>query len=290
MGRARASLRRGAMDGTVSRMGWYERWILPRVLDTACGMKAVSEQRAKIVGLARGVVLEPGIGGGLNLPFYEAGQVSKLIGVDPSIELGNRARARSAHVRFPVELHSQSAEIDAVEPGSVDTVVFTYTLCTVPDPARVLAAANRALRPGGVVLFVSMRARPTPQSRPGSVASSRSGSASPAAATSLETPRSTFVARGSRSIHSSNITRTKRRASPDFTRLGERSGRAEPSRPQLRTNVRAPRRAIWKTRSSTRCSRQAERVGRGRPRSERLERPAAEHAAMARRKARPRPP
>lgn len=134
-------------------MGWYDRWILPCVLDTACGMKAVSEQRAKIVGLARGVVLEPGIGGGLNLPFYEASEVSRLIGVDPSVELGDKARARSVDVPFPVELHSKSAELDAVEPGSVDTVVFTYTLCTVPDPATVLAAAHRALKPGGVVLF-----------------------------------------------------------------------------------------------------------------------------------------
>ncbi len=134
-------------------MGWYDRYVLPRVLDAACGMKSVGEQRAKVVGLARGVVLEPGIGGGLNLPFYQPSAVSRLIGVDPSIELGNLARQRSSSVPFPVELHSQSAELDAVAPESVDTVVFTYTLCTVPDPARVLAAAHRALKPDGIVLF-----------------------------------------------------------------------------------------------------------------------------------------
>jgi len=116
-------------------------------------MKIVGEQRAKVVGRARGVVLEPGIGSGLNLPFYKPSEVSKVIGVDPSVELGNKARERSAAVPFPVELHSQSAELDAVEPGSVDTVVLTYTLCTVPDPARVLAAAHRALKPDGVLLF-----------------------------------------------------------------------------------------------------------------------------------------
>jgi len=134
-------------------MGWYDRWILPCVLDTACGMALVGEQRAKVVGMARGVVLEPGIGGGLNLPFYRSGEISKLIGVDPSIELGNKARERSANLPFPVELHSQSAALDAVEPSSVDTVVFTYTLCTVPDPAAVLAAAWRALKPDGLLLF-----------------------------------------------------------------------------------------------------------------------------------------
>ena len=134
-------------------MSWYDRWILPRVLDAACGMKAVAEQRAKVLSLARGVVLEPGIGGGLNLPFYRASQVTKVVGVDPSIELGNLARQRSTGVSFPVELHSQPAELDAVEPSSVDTVVFTYTLCTVPDVTRVLSAARRALKPDGVLLF-----------------------------------------------------------------------------------------------------------------------------------------
>jgi SAM-dependent methyltransferase len=134
-------------------MGWYDRYILPHVLDATCGMKLVGEQRAKVVGLARGVVLEPGIGGGLNLPFYQPSAVSKVIGVDPSIELGNKAKQRSAGVAFPVELHSQSAELDAVLPESVDTVVFTYTLCTVPDPARVLAAAHRALKPDGLLVF-----------------------------------------------------------------------------------------------------------------------------------------
>lgn len=141
-------------------MGFYDRWILPRVLDTACGMKMVGEQRAKVVGTARGVVLEPGIGGGLNLPYYRADRVSKVIGVDPSIELGNKARERSAGAPFAVELHSCSAELDAVEAGSVDTVVLTYTLCTVPNPGKVLAAALRALKPDGVLLFCEHASAP----------------------------------------------------------------------------------------------------------------------------------
>lgn len=134
-------------------MGWYDRYVLPRVLEAACGMELVGEQRAKIVGQARGVVLEPGIGGGLNLRFYAASAITRLIGVDPSIELGNVARRRSATAPFPVELRSCSADVDVVAPESVDTVVFTYTLCTVPEPANVLAAARRALRPGGTLLF-----------------------------------------------------------------------------------------------------------------------------------------
>jgi ubiquinone/menaquinone biosynthesis C-methylase UbiE len=140
-------------------MSWYDRHILPLVLDTACGMQIVGAQRAKVVGMARGVVLEPGIGGGLNLPFY-ASSVAKVIGVDPSIELGNIARERSRRVPFPVELLSQSAEADTVEPESVDTVVFTYTLCTVPDAPRVIAAARRALKPDGILLFCEHASAP----------------------------------------------------------------------------------------------------------------------------------
>lgn len=147
---------------TVAAMGFYDRYILPRALDFVCGMKDVGERRAKVVGWARGVVLEPGIGGGLNLPFYQASNVSKVIGVDPSIELGKKARARSAMVPFAVELHSQSAELDIVAPESVDTVVFTYTLCTVPDPARALAAARRALKPDGMLLFCEHAGAPDP--------------------------------------------------------------------------------------------------------------------------------
>jgi SAM-dependent methyltransferase len=143
-------------------MGLYQRFILPRVLDTVCGMKDVSERRAKILGFARGVVLEPGIGGGLNLPFYQPNRISKVVGVDPSVELGRKARARSAKVPFLVELHSQSAELDAVEPESVDTVVFTYTLCSIPDPARALAVARRALKPDGILLFCEHASAPDP--------------------------------------------------------------------------------------------------------------------------------
>lgn len=134
-------------------MGLYDRFVLPRLLDRACGMAIVGEERAKVASRARGVVLEPGIGSGLNLPFYRPEAVSRVVGVDPSIELGNLARQRSASVPFPVELHTQAAELDAVEPSSVDTVVLTYTLCTVPAPARVLAAAHRALKADGILLF-----------------------------------------------------------------------------------------------------------------------------------------
>ena len=140
-------------DAKVAGMSFYARYILPSVLDVACGMAVIAKQRAKVVGEARGVVLEPGIGGGLNLPFYEANAIERLVGVDPSIELGALARQRSRGLAFPVELHAHSAELDAVAAGSVDTVVLTYTLCTVPDPTRVLAAARRALKREGKLLF-----------------------------------------------------------------------------------------------------------------------------------------
>ena len=157
-------------------MGWYDRYVLPRILDAACGMKIVGEQRAKIVGLARGVVLEPGIGGGLNLPFYQPSAVSKLIGVDPSVELGSRAKERSASVPFPVELWSQSAEVDVVAPESVDTVVFTYTRCARCPPLNACLRQRTApSSPMACSCSVSTPARPTRACGAGRSASSPSG-------------------------------------------------------------------------------------------------------------------
>lgn len=134
-------------------MGLYERWILPHVIDAACGMPLVRAQRVKVLAEARGTVLEPGIGSGLNLPLYDARAVTKVIGVDPSVELGSKARRLARGLPFAVELHSRGGEVDVVPAASVDTVVLTYTLCTVPDPAALLAAALRALKPGGQLLF-----------------------------------------------------------------------------------------------------------------------------------------
>jgi SAM-dependent methyltransferase len=131
----------------------YDRFIAPRLIDAVCGMKLVSEQRLKVLGRAHGVVLEIGIGSGHNLQLFDPNLVTRVIGIDPSPELGRKAHERAARSAFPVELRPGTGEDASLERESVDTVVFTYTLCSVSSIAGVLATSRHALRPDGIVLF-----------------------------------------------------------------------------------------------------------------------------------------
>lgn len=134
-------------------MGLYARYVLPRLINCACNTTLEREQRAKVVPAAHGVVLELGIGSGLNLPHYDAARVTRVIGVDPSDGGWRLARERVAAAAFPVE--HRCADLTALDlpPASVDTVVVTWSLCTIPDPAAVLRAAAPLLRPGGELIY-----------------------------------------------------------------------------------------------------------------------------------------
>jgi ubiquinone/menaquinone biosynthesis C-methylase UbiE len=109
--------------------------------------------RERMVGLARGRVLEVGLGSGLNLPFYGR-EVEELVGIDPSRELLTRARKHTSWVHFPVKLMECGAERLPLEDGSVDSVVMTWTLCSIGDPGPALAEMRRVLRPGGALIFI----------------------------------------------------------------------------------------------------------------------------------------
>ena len=109
--------------------------------------------RERMVGLARGSVLEIGIGSGLNLPFYHR-EIESLVGIDPSRELLTLARTHTSWVHFPVKLMEGGAEQLPLEAGAIDSVVMTWTLCSVAAPERVLAEARRVLPPGGALIFV----------------------------------------------------------------------------------------------------------------------------------------
>lgn len=132
---------------------FYDRHIMPRLIGCACAAKPVMRQRAKVVPQARGQVLELGIGGGLNLAFYDPAKVERVCGVDPSLELRHRAEAAPRPEGLAVEVRKGAAEALPFEDASFDTVVCTYTLCTVQSPAQALAEARRVLRPGGRFLF-----------------------------------------------------------------------------------------------------------------------------------------
>ena len=135
-------------------MGFYDRFILPRLLDLSCRCKVATERRAALVPGASGAVLEVGIGSGLNLPFYSPAAVTRLVAVDPSPELLAMARKKIADTAFPVDLRCESAESLSLEDRSFDTIVMTFTLCSIPEPLAALREMRRVLKPGGRLLFV----------------------------------------------------------------------------------------------------------------------------------------
>jgi len=134
-------------------MGFYARYILPCCLDKACSIGPIDKQRAKIVPLAKGRVLEIGIGSGLNLPHYDASKVSTVIGVDPDAHIWERSKPRRDAAEFPIERIGLSGEDIPMESGTADTVVVTYSLCTIPDPVKALREMRRILKPEGEILF-----------------------------------------------------------------------------------------------------------------------------------------
>jgi ubiquinone/menaquinone biosynthesis C-methylase UbiE len=134
-------------------MGFYEQHILPRLIDAVMRQQRLTEYRRRALSEAEGRVLEIGVGSGLNFPFY-ASTTPQAIGLDPSPRLLSMAdRARSG-ARCRVELLEGSAEAIPLEDRSVDTVVTTWTLCSVPNVPRALAEIRRVLSPSGRLLFV----------------------------------------------------------------------------------------------------------------------------------------
>lgn len=137
----------------LARMGFYARHILPHVLDLALRNKESTRLRADWIPQARGEVLEIGVGSGLNLSFYSS-DVRRVYGVDPSSEL-QRMACRRATDGIPVEFLLQSAEQPLpLADACIDTVVVTWTLCSIPDPVAALQEMKRVLRPDGRLIFV----------------------------------------------------------------------------------------------------------------------------------------
>jgi ubiquinone/menaquinone biosynthesis C-methylase UbiE len=135
-------------------MNFYDRYILPPLINCTCGMKVVGDARAEIVPQAQGDVLELGIGSGFNLPLYDQRRVRRLTAVDPSEPMLAYARRKLAIAPFPVDLIASAAEDITLPDRSIDTVVVTFTLCSIPDAQAALTAARRVLRPGGRLLFL----------------------------------------------------------------------------------------------------------------------------------------
>jgi ubiquinone/menaquinone biosynthesis C-methylase UbiE len=133
-------------------MNFYERYVIPRLTHHAMRQEQLLPFRQRVVGAAEGRVLEIGVGSGLNFPLYGS-NVNSVIGLEPSPELLRMARPRAKAAPAPISLLDGSAEMIPLESGSIDTVVMTWTLCTIADAQRALAEMRRVLRVGGELLF-----------------------------------------------------------------------------------------------------------------------------------------
>ena len=134
-------------------MGLYNKYILPKFINCACGSKPINYQRSKIVPYAKGVVLDIGIGSGLNIPFYNKSNINHLYGLDPSSELIKIAKRVAKTHKLEIEFLECGAESIPLADNSIDTIVITYTMCTIPDISLSNAEMFRVLKPNGKLLF-----------------------------------------------------------------------------------------------------------------------------------------
>ena len=134
-------------------MGFYDKYVLPKVLNCTCGSKPIQYQRKKVVPLAEGVVLDVGIGSGLNIPFYDMSKIDKVLGLDPSEELNNIAKGVAEENEVDVDFMLCGAEDIPLPDNHVDTLLITYTMCTIPKVSAANKEMLRVLKPGGKFVF-----------------------------------------------------------------------------------------------------------------------------------------
>ena len=146
-------------------MGIYRKYIIPRATHFLCGLKPAMRQREKVVPLACGRVLEIGIGTGLNLPYYDPDRIQHLWGLDPSREMWALARGNRDRVDFDVEFIEGTAASIPLDAGSVDTVLITYTLCSIPECRPALEETRRVLKRDGQLVFCEHGAAPDESTR-----------------------------------------------------------------------------------------------------------------------------
>ena len=134
-------------------MSLYDKYVLPKFLNCACGSKPVEYQRKKVVPNAEGIVLEVGIGSGLNLPFYDNSKVTRIWGLDPSEELSSMAKETAKNLDLDVKFISSGAEEIPLPDNYFDTALVTYTMCTIPEVIRANIEIKRVLKNTGKLIF-----------------------------------------------------------------------------------------------------------------------------------------
>lgn len=142
--------------------GWWERVMVPRLIGCACSQPQIMKARSRIVPKASGDVLELGCGGGINMPFYDPQNIVSLSGIDPSAALLERSR-EAAHARgIEADIRGGIGEAMPFTDASFDTILVTFTLCSVDDQQQVLGEMRRVLRPEGKILYLEHGRAPDP--------------------------------------------------------------------------------------------------------------------------------
>lgn len=131
----------------------YDHYILPHLIDAAMRVPMARQERIKLIPKATGIVLEIGAGSGLNFPYY-SGAVTKVFALEPNEKLCAKAAPLAAKTSFPVEFLGLPGEAVPLDDNSVDTVVCSWVLCSIPDVEQALLEMRRVLKPDGSLLFV----------------------------------------------------------------------------------------------------------------------------------------
>ena len=139
---------------------WWDRTVVPRLIGCACAQPQIMKARSRIVPQAHGDVLELGCGGGINMQFYAPERISSFAGLDPSPALLNASRAAAQAKGMIADIRGGVGEAMPFADVSFDTVLVTFTLCSVDSQQQVLAEMRRVLRPGGKVLFLEHGSAP----------------------------------------------------------------------------------------------------------------------------------
>lgn len=134
-------------------MSLYNKYILPPLIDWACRLRPSAKQREKIVPRAEGKVLEIGVGSGLNLPYYNPEEISHLTAIDPDLRIWNRNKIDRKKLGFDFDFIETYAEDLPLDNNSIDTILTTYTLCSIKDLEGAFEEMRRVLKPGGRLLF-----------------------------------------------------------------------------------------------------------------------------------------
>lgn len=134
-------------------MSVYQDWVLPHLINLTMRNSHLVPFRERVIAAAEGRVLEIGIGSGLNLPFYGP-QVQEIFGLEPSPQLVTMAKRLARDTSAPVTFIEGMAEAIPLDDRSIDTVITTWTLCTIPEAVRALTEMRRVLKPGGQLLFI----------------------------------------------------------------------------------------------------------------------------------------